>query len=204
VHDLITNNIDTYKFFDYDIHSPLVYEKRRNDIIARSFPREELVDYLIRFNSRYHDDKYTISNIKRLLDPASVVVIGGQQAGILTGPLFTIHKIISILKLAKEQEKKLQVPVIPVFWIAGEDHDFAEINHLYVKERNTIKKKIIPQKQMRKSMVSNTVIDKEIVLGWIHEVFETYGETDFTNQLLDLLQKNLERSETYVDYFIYL
>ncbi len=55
------------------------------------------------------------SAIEKLKDPSSAAVVGGQQAGLLTGPLYTIHKIISIIVLAKEQEKQLQVPVIPIF-----------------------------------------------------------------------------------------
>ena len=70
-------------------------------------------------------------NIEAFRKEDSVVVIGGQQAGLLTGPLYTIHKVISIIKLAEEQEKALGKKVIPVFWIAGEDHDLAEVNHVY-------------------------------------------------------------------------
>lgn len=65
------------------------------------------------------------------------MVVGGQQAGLLTGPLYTIHKVISIVLLAKQQEAALNVPVLPVFWIAGEDHDFAEINHVYTEHKTS-------------------------------------------------------------------
>ena len=61
-------------------------------------------------------------NLERLRDPKSVVVIGGQQAGLLTGPLYTIYKAITLIQLARREEKRLGRPVIPVFWIAGEDH----------------------------------------------------------------------------------
>ena len=44
-----------------------------------------------------------------------MVIVGGQQAGILTGPLYSVHKAISVIALAKEQSAKLQQPVIPVF-----------------------------------------------------------------------------------------
>ncbi|PAF11708.1 hypothetical protein CHH61_25850, partial [Shouchella clausii] len=62
-------------------------------------------------------------SLNKLKQDNSAVIIGGQQAGILTGPLYTIHKVISIIHLAKQQESKLGIPVVPVFWIAGEDHD---------------------------------------------------------------------------------
>ena len=67
------------------------------------------------------------------------MIIGGQQAGILTGPLYSIHKVISIIALARQKEKELNIPIVPIFWIAGEDHDFQEVNHIYLEKewRNT-------------------------------------------------------------------
>src|SRR5699024_10497077 len=80
----------------------------------------------------------------RLKSEDAVVVIGGQQAGLLTGPLYSINKVISIISLAKRQEAELNRPVIPVFWIAGEDHDFDEINHVNIRTDKGIKKHTIP------------------------------------------------------------
>ncbi|MDO6575573.1 bacillithiol biosynthesis protein BshC, partial [Staphylococcus pasteuri_A] len=72
-----------------------------------------------------------LANIERLQQPEAVTVVAGQQAGLLTGPLYTINKAISVIKLAAEKERKLGVPVIPIFWVAGEDHDYHEVNHIY-------------------------------------------------------------------------
>ncbi|MEH7382420.1 bacillithiol biosynthesis cysteine-adding enzyme BshC [Bacillus sp. JJ1533] len=198
----LSNELDIENFFDYDIQSPLVYEERKKDLHKRQFEREKLVEHLLSFNKRLNYHPYTIENINKLLDPRSVVVIGGQQAGVLTGPLYTIHKIVSIIKLAKEQEEKLNIPVIPVFWIAGEDHDFAEINHLYVNLQNGIRKRAVPQYHNRKTMVSSIELEQDGLVEWIEEVFETYGETNHTNGLLERLNGYVEKSKTYVDFFI--
>ncbi|MEH7386288.1 bacillithiol biosynthesis cysteine-adding enzyme BshC [Bacillus sp. JJ1521] len=202
VNDYLSNKMDIEKYFDYDIQSPLVFEVRKKDLEKRSFEREKLVEHLYSFNKRLNYHPHTLDNINKLIDPRSVVVIGGQQAGVLTGPLYTIHKIVSIIKLAKEQEEKLNIPVIPVFWIAGEDHDFAEINHLYVNLQNGIRKRAVPQYNNRKMMVSSIEIEQEGFMEWIEEVFETYGETNHTNSLLELLNGFVENSKTYVDFFI--
>jgi len=202
VSDYLLNKMDIEKFFDYDIHSPLVYEVRKKDLEKRHFDRKKLVEHLLFYNKRLNYHPNTIENINKLMDPSSVVVIGGQQAGVLTGPLYTIHKIISIIKLAKEQEERLNVPVIPVFWIAGEDHDFAEINHLYVSLKNGIRKKAVPQYHNRKTMVSSIEIEQDGLKEWIEEIFETYGETNYTNGLIDRLNGYVENSTTYVDFFV--
>ena len=53
-------------------------------------------------------------------------VVTGQQAGILTGPLYSIYKAITAINLARHWEAKLGLPVVEIFWIASEDHDFLE------------------------------------------------------------------------------
>ena len=60
------------------------------------------------------------------------VVTTGQQAGILGGPLFTIYKALSAVALADALQARLRVPVLPVFWVASEDHDWAEIADLHL------------------------------------------------------------------------
>ena len=60
--------------------------------------------------------------------PGSVAIVTGQQAGLFTGPLYTIHKAMTVIKLTAclcEQG----VEAVPVFWIASEDHDYEEVNH---------------------------------------------------------------------------
>ena len=54
--------------------------------------------------------------------------------------MYSIHKAISVIVLAKQQREILGVPVIPVFWIAGEDHDIDEINHVYIERGRKLQK----------------------------------------------------------------
>jgi bacillithiol biosynthesis cysteine-adding enzyme BshC len=65
---------------------------------------------------------------ERLADPATVVVITGQQAGLFGGPLFTLLKAATAMKLARNVEADHGVPVVPVFWIDAEDHDWKEVS----------------------------------------------------------------------------
>ncbi len=63
----------------------------------------------------------------RLADPRSTAVVTGQQAGAFGGPLFTLLKAVTALQLARRAETDLAVPVVPVFWVDAEDHDWNEI-----------------------------------------------------------------------------
>ncbi len=69
------------------------------------------------------------ASLSKLEHPDVVVVTTGQQPGLFTGPLYTIHKALSAASLAGLLEQRWERPVVPVFWIAGDDHDFAEANH---------------------------------------------------------------------------
>ena len=64
--------------------------------------------------------------LARLRRPDAVAVTTGQQPGLFTGPLYTIHKAVSAAALARVLEEQWGRPVVPVFWLAGDDHDFAE------------------------------------------------------------------------------
>lgn len=68
----------------------------------------------------------------RLASGAVLAVTTGQQPGLFTGPLYTIHKALSAVVVARRLEAERRVPVVPVFWLAGDDHDFAEANHAWV------------------------------------------------------------------------
>ena len=142
------------------------------------------MEHLLDFNRNLGADNKTIHNINRLKDENSVVVIGGQQAGILTGPIYTINKIITILQQAKNLEDRFNIPVLPVFWIAGEDHDFAEINHTFTPWNGKSQKISVKQNWPNKHSVSHVPIDKEACLNWIEDVFNKFGETAFTNKLI--------------------
>ena len=64
----------------------------------------------------------------RLADAATRVIITGQQAGLFGGPLFTLLKAITTMKLAAQVSLEHRVPVVPVFWIDAEDHDWPEVS----------------------------------------------------------------------------
>jgi bacillithiol biosynthesis cysteine-adding enzyme BshC len=63
----------------------------------------------------------------RLADPASVAVVTGQQAGVFGGPLYTLLKALTAIQLARRTERELHVPVVAVFWVDAEDHDWPEV-----------------------------------------------------------------------------
>ncbi|RFU63377.1 bacillithiol biosynthesis cysteine-adding enzyme BshC [Peribacillus glennii] len=200
--DYLQGNLQAEEYFHYDLSKPGLFQERYKELMTRSFLRDELADYIQQYMSRFSMAAPIVQkNIKALRKADSVVVIGGQQAGLLSGPLYTIHKVISIIKLAEEQEKSLGKRVIPVFWIAGEDHDLAEVNHVYVMKDGHPEKKSYPLYHPFKTMITDMELDAGTAMSWIEEILESYGESAFTNDILKNVRAILEKGETFAGFF---
>jgi bacillithiol biosynthesis cysteine-adding enzyme BshC len=204
VTDYLAQNEEIQRFFHYRFSHKGDDELRLQELRNRSFQRSELANYLNDYMRKFPTSLQVEESIKKLRHNDSVVVIGGQQAGILTGPLYSIHKIISIIKLANEKEKELNVPVIPVFWIAGEDHDYDEVNHIFINNGGTLKKKVYPERVFEKDMISNLTLDHELCMHWVHGVIEQLGESEHTGGLIQFAKSAIDKSSTFVDFFAYM
>lgn len=185
----------------HEAFHPCSFQERLHELQKRTYAREAIVDHLLTYHRQFQASAETMANIEKLRHPESVVVIGGQQAGLLTGPLYTIYKIISIITLAKQQEQQLGVPVVPVFWMASEDHDIAEINYVHVAEYGKVKKRIYPPLAKEKRMAAHIELDANACRQWIDDVLKTYGETDVTNELRAYIHACIAKSNTVVDFF---
>ncbi|MEH7414205.1 bacillithiol biosynthesis cysteine-adding enzyme BshC [Neobacillus drentensis] len=188
-------------FFHYRFNDLQEDMKRKLELNDRPFPRIEVARHIESFMESFPTSEAVKKSIDKLKKSDSLVVIGGQQAGILTGPLYSIHKVISIIKLAEQKERQLGVPVIPVFWIAGEDHDFQEVNHVFVENQHKVDKWVYPEKVLQKKMVSDIDLNKDICLSWVQNLIKNFGETEHTNGLLAFAEAQISKSTTFVDFF---
>jgi bacillithiol biosynthesis cysteine-adding enzyme BshC len=111
---------------------PLADHARR--IGQQQFDRKRVPDALERINRRVGSPELTFKHIDMLRRPGSVAIVTGQQAGLFTGPLYTIHKALTVIKLAACLRDQ-GVEAAPVFWVASEDHDYEEVNHCRVIDR---------------------------------------------------------------------
>src|ERR1039458_2981157 len=90
--------------------------------------RHKVSEILERQNRAWGASARTLANIDRLRRGA-LTTVTGQQVGLFGGPLFSIFKALTAVKLA-EQATAAGVDCVPVFWLATEDHDLAEVNHV--------------------------------------------------------------------------
>jgi bacillithiol biosynthesis cysteine-adding enzyme BshC len=93
---------------------------------AHRADRQTLCDALKEMNTTWGAGPETLANIELLRDADCLAVVTGQQAGLFTGPLYTIYKALTAVKLAGCLTQR-KTKAVPVFWIATEDHDFEEV-----------------------------------------------------------------------------
>jgi hypothetical protein len=62
----------------------------------------------------------------------ALAIVTGQQVGILGGPLYTLYKALSAVRVARTASSLLGRPVVPLFWMDADDHDFDEVRHAHL------------------------------------------------------------------------
>lgn len=92
--------------------------------------RERLTSYLASYNEGI-GNRLAPSTIEAL-NSNGRLILSGQQAGLLLGPLYTFLKIVTVIGLTKQLQTRAEYPVIPGFWIASEDHDVEEVNRVTI------------------------------------------------------------------------
>ena len=118
-----------------------------------------------------------------------LVVSTGQQPGLLGGPLYTLYKAVSAIQVAHELEQKLDRIVIPVFWVASEDHDWDEVNHTYFIDRGDEVVRIGLDNEDRSGQaIHKTYLSGEIVEA-IDRVAESIGETEFRDNYIEMIRR---------------
>lgn len=111
-------------------HSPHFHEWSKEQTSALRYDssrRERVSAILQRQNAAWGAGSQTLANIERLRKGAAAVVTG-QQVGLFGGPMFSIYKALTAVKLA-EEATATGVDAVPIFWLATYDHDLAEVNH---------------------------------------------------------------------------
>lgn len=200
--DYWSENADIHSFFEYKYNEE-AFGQRFAYLKNRTYRSEELAKIIRSYMERYGISEKTAHHLDEL-EQGAVVVVGGQQAGLLTGPLYSVHKAISVILLAEQQREILNAPVVPMFWIAGEDHDIEEINHTYSMTNGEVKKRGYSERSKLKKMASTTQLNKEALQQFILNVFKDFGETEHTADLLNSVLSHAENSETFTDFFTLL
>jgi bacillithiol biosynthesis cysteine-adding enzyme BshC len=122
--DVLYHPDRTAPFYRHPLRDAEAYLAAAREIRFSETQRAALVAALSQQNPR-------TAALDRLAQPGTVVVATGQQVGLFSGPAYTVYKALHAAKLADWLTRN-GTPAVPVFWLATEDHDFAEVNHAWV------------------------------------------------------------------------
>jgi len=112
------------RFYAHDPHDGQSYAAAAKQIQYPDHRRAGLVASLRASNGES-------KSLDLLARPGTVAVVTGQQVGLFSGPAYTIYKALTAVRLAARLTEQ-GIPAVPMFWLATEDHDVAEVNHTFV------------------------------------------------------------------------
>ena len=94
---------------------------------AREQPRDDMAKVIGAQQRRRGAPAAALEAGARLRDPKTVAILTGQQAGLFGGPLFTLFKALTAIRLADQVSHAFGVPAVAIFWVDAEDHDWNEV-----------------------------------------------------------------------------
>ncbi len=200
--NLFSTYINNYPILtDYFTGNPFDDESVQDRIsrIPSYSNRNQVVSALSGFHVRLGISESQKSQLEKFSNQEALVVVTGQQLGIYGGPLFTIYKTITTILLARKWEQKLNRPVVPVFWLADEDHDFAEIASVGIPGNDG---KIAVELNETGSgiPVSDEIISSSFS-ALNNELKQLLNETDFTSELWEELENCYRLGGTHISAF---
>jgi bacillithiol biosynthesis cysteine-adding enzyme BshC len=170
-------------------------------------PERTVVTQVLREqNTAFGAGQRTLENIDRLGKAGTYAVVTGQQVGLFGGPLYTVYKAATAILLASKLKQKFpQKDFVPVFWLEGEDHDFAEMSAAAFPDREGhvtpvayLPGGLLPERNTGPvgEMVFDEWIDKAI-----DRVQELLTPTEFTPPLMAMLRSCYARQKTFNEAF---
>jgi bacillithiol biosynthesis cysteine-adding enzyme BshC len=164
--------------------------------------REQISGILERQNKAWEASDKTLANIDRLRKGAAAIVTG-QQVGLFGGPMFTIYKALTAIKLA-EEATRAGIDAVPIFWLATYDHDLAEVNHVSIPGSDgTLQVLTTSSHSVEDAPVSAVLLGDEI-LPVMEQAAALLGETEATTALRESYRPGETLGSAFARLFVKL
>jgi bacillithiol synthase len=158
-----------------------------------------LADLLERQSIKFGASESAMANIAKLRAGARAVVTG-QQVVLFGGPLLTILKAATAVARAKEATAATGIDHVPVFWLATEDHDLAEVNHVFWNTRNGLARHELPAREEDTGRHVGEVVLGDAIQSIVTTAVETL-EGPFADEVGRALRESYAPGETYGSAF---
>ncbi len=167
--------------------------------------RQNVANIILEQYKNDNPSKKTAVNIESLKKNNTIAVVTGQQLGLFGGPLYTLYKSITAIKLtASLKEKYHQFNFVPVFWLEGDDHDYDEVRTvgLIDSSNQSIKLSYDDGKpgEFNRGSVADIKFETEIN-NVFSEIEEKLRSTEFTPAILQKLKSFYSEGSTFSEAF---
>jgi len=178
-----------------------VSERRERVLAAYKTDRAAICDALERMNLSWSASEKTLANVRMLREADCIAVVSGQQVGLFTGPLYTIYKALSAVKLAECMTQR-GIKAVPVFWMATEDHDFPEVAKAEFINRDCALSSVTapPELHPEAVPVGRVALDDSLKTT-IQNLLSALPQTEFSDDLEKLLRDAYQPGRNYGDAF---
>ena len=151
-----------------------------------------------KFSAGRELDPATIHNLERLARGA-VAIVTGQQTGLFSGPAYTFYKAISAIRIAEEATSR-GTDAVPIFWLATEDHDLAEVHHSDWNTRAGILHYELPARPEDAGRRVGEILLGDEIESIVLAATQTL-EGPFADETTRALRESYTRGETYGSAF---
>src|SRR6185503_5930245 len=163
--------------------------------------RGAVCDALERMNLAWGASEKTHANIRLLREADCIAVGSGQQVGLFTGPLYTVYKALSAVKLAECMSQR-GIKAVPVFWLATEDHDFPEVAKAEIINRDCVFSSVsAPSALHPEGLPVGRVVLDDSLQPTIQNLLSELPQTEFSDDLEKLLRDAYQPGRTYAEAF---
>jgi bacillithiol synthase len=203
--DYLRDPVALRRFYPEAVRSHFEVSDRRDRVLANhKTDRAKVCDALERMNRKWGAGGKTLANIQQLRDSDCIAVVSGQQAGLFTGPLYTIHKALSAIKLAECMSER-GIKAVPVFWIATEDHDFPEVATAEIINRDCVLSSVsVPAEIHPDGVPVGRVVLDETIEASIQSLLAALPQTEFSDELEKTLRAAYRPGQKFGDAFAQL
>ena len=200
--DYLRDPIALRRFYPEAVRFHYEVSERRDRVLANhKTDRAVVCDALEQMNRRWGAGEKTLANIQSLRDADCIAVVSGQQAGLFTGPLYTIYKALSAVKLAECMSQR-GIKSVPVFWIATEDHDFPEVAKAEIINRDCALSNVsVPAEVHPDGLPVGRVVLNESIKATVQSLLEALPTTEFSEDLEKLLRDAYQPGREFGDAF---
>ncbi len=132
--DYVEKSSQAAAFFNGDFRDPAAFERQAEAVRARPIRRDALAEILSDQNRRYGCGPRTLARVDQIAHDRAGAIVTGQQVGLFSGPLYTFYKALTAIKLADSLGARGSF--VPIFWLASDDHDVAEVDHITLLDRD--------------------------------------------------------------------